>query len=133
MGEAYTRLGEHNKARKYWQEYVNAYPNDIESLLALINLAHEYKDEPLLCHTAIRLLSLKSNKTWDEFFEEFLAGYKKNILFFLTDPWELLSAIRDGLEKEMNYISFRRKDHVISIYQPDSRVFNSSSGAANYL
>lgn len=48
LGEAYTKIGDYERGKIFWHKYLDHKPDDIESILALINLAKISNDKFLL-------------------------------------------------------------------------------------
>ncbi len=101
IGEAHMRIGNYTLARRYWLQCRNNFPQDMETLLALIHLAHVTKDRILLRQSAVDLLSLKKNRSWEEIIKDYSALSKTNIVVFSSEPEEILPLVRKGLEVEI--------------------------------
>jgi protein O-mannosyl-transferase len=106
LGEAHYRLGEHDLAGQYWQEYSNMHPRDMETLLALARQAYLLNDQEQLGRIAIRIMALKGARSWDEVFQELTSPARMAPLVFSDDPWSIIPMIRKGLEYEAQKLRY---------------------------
>lgn len=96
LGEAHMRLGELPAAKRFWQVYADANPGDLEAALALLEIADQQDDTTGLRRAALRLESLRRDRSWEELFA--LIEQRNDMKLLLrTSPWELLPLIRRGL------------------------------------
>ncbi|WP_045213539.1 tetratricopeptide repeat protein [Desulfonatronovibrio magnus] len=99
MGEAHRRLGNHDQAINVWQDFLRRNPNDLEAHLSLVDLGSRTGRNEVLIPSAVRLLSLKGEQTWEELFST-LPKYKSELVF-TDDPMNLLPPIRQGVDLAM--------------------------------
>jgi len=103
LGEGYMRLERYNVAEKYWEMNINAYPNDLESLMALCYIAHLRQDNQKVRAAARKIYFLKNERSWSDF-----AQYaKKTIAFnsvlpqtFSEDPEMVLKIVKEALRTD---------------------------------
>jgi tetratricopeptide (TPR) repeat protein len=104
IGEAYMRLENYTLAKKYWLECRKKFPQDMETLLAVLHLAHNTNDQILLHQSAVDLLSLKKNRSWEEIIKDYKLLSKRSIIVFSAEPEEILPLVRKGLEIEITQL-----------------------------
>ncbi|MGM0540137.1 MAG: tetratricopeptide repeat protein [Thermodesulfobacteriota bacterium] len=101
LGEAFYQLGREDKALKYWQEYAQARPKDMEAWLAVVRLAHDLGRDQVFRRAAVQVLSLKGERTWEEVVADVERKDKTNELVLTDDPRDILPLVRLGVEREV--------------------------------
>ncbi len=95
MGEAFRRKGGDRAAIFYWERYIEKNPNDLEGILALIDLYSRENDREALSRVIGKLMCLKGSKGWDELIGQVLRDPKSHA--YLPDPEELIPIITGHL------------------------------------
>jgi tetratricopeptide (TPR) repeat protein len=104
LGEAYTRLEKYVLAHKYWKQYALSHTEDLEALLAILQLAHQLGDEKELRRAAVHILDIRQDRTWNECFEELKNRQGQDFLVHMADPRQALPLIRKAVEMEIHEI-----------------------------
>ena len=97
LGETCRRLGDYTQARRYWVEYANAFPEDLEPGLALLQMADRLNNRELLGRAARRLAGAKGERSWQEVFELLDRLYRLNDLVIPGDPRDMVPLISKGI------------------------------------
>ena len=105
LAEAFSRLGEKDKALKYWQEYAKSRPKDMEAWLAVVRLAHDLGRDQALGRAAVQIVSLKGERTWDEVVDDLQRKEETNELVLGDDPRNILPLVRLGVEREVKGVT----------------------------
>ncbi|GAB6058155.1 tetratricopeptide repeat protein [Desulfonatronum parangueonense] len=103
LGEANRQLGNLEVAKRSWLAYAAVYPRDLQTNLALLDLAWQTEDHALLGQTTVNLLALKGDHSWQELFST-LPKYKSERVW-MGDPHDLLPLFREGVVMEAGDVS----------------------------
>lgn len=104
LGEAYTRLGQYDRAHRFWLAYANDHPDELEPFLALAQLAHIRGDKETARRTARKVLFLKQDGTWKDLVKHDKNQRMVNTIIpvvFGEDTEKILVLVRQTLEREL--------------------------------
>ncbi len=100
LGEAHYRLGNYSTAKKYWINFLKAYPNDIEAHLSLIWIAHKTNNEKLLINNTIEIIQLINNNLLSDNFNQMIGRNIKNMNCFSEDFIQTFNISNHALNEE---------------------------------
>lgn len=99
LGEASRKRGHFQLASFYWQSYLEKNPENIEGILALIELYSRQNDKENLTKMVEKLMSAQGSKNWRQFIDQLQRNPKLTIVTPPND--KLIGIITDNISNQL--------------------------------